>query len=120
MSAEVISYADGIVTVKITGLFTYPDQIGIQKATIDRIPEQGKISILTIFEDFQGWSHDERWEDVSFQEKSDPYIKKMAIVGEEKWQDLALMSVGMGFRSFPIEYFQPQEMDLAQAWLSAE
>jgi hypothetical protein len=120
MSAEVTSYADGILTVKITGLFTYSDQLDIQKATIDMIPEQGKISILTIFEDFQGWSHDDRWEDVSFQEKSDPYINKMAIVGEEKWQDLALMSVGMGFRSFPIEYFQPEELDLAKAWLTDE
>ena len=120
MSAEIISNTDGILTIKVTGLFTYPEQIALQKASIDNIPEQGKISILYILEDFQGWSKDDNWSDISFQEKSDPYIKKMAIVGEEKWQDLILMSVGFGFRSCPIEYFQPDEMDQAKAWLMVE
>ena len=120
MSAKIISTTDGIVTIKITGLFTYPDQLALQNATIDLIPQQGKISVLTIYEDFQGWSKDDRWEDVSFQEKSDPYIKKMAIVGEEKWRELALMSVGAGFRSFPIGYFQTAELDKAKEWLMSE
>ncbi len=117
MSAEVISNTDGIMTIKVTGLFTYPEQIALQKASINNIPEQGKISILYLLENFEGWSKDDNWSDVSFQDASDPYIKKMAIVGEEKWQDLALMSVGFGFRNFPIEYFQTDELDLAKAWL---
>jgi hypothetical protein len=117
MSAKIISYTNGIVTVKITDLFTYSDQLALQHATIAIMPEQGKISVLTIFEDFQGWSKDDRWEDVSFQEKSDPYIQKMAIVGAEKWRELALMSVGAGFRSFPVAYFQTVELDTARAWL---
>lgn len=120
MSAEIISHTDGIVTVKITGVFNYVDQLALQKAYVESIPEQGQISVLTIFEDFEGWSHDKEWADVSFQEQSDPYIKKMAIVGEEKWQDLALMSVGFGFRRFPIEYFKTGELELAQAWIMAE
>ncbi len=120
MSAKIISHTDGIVTVKITGLFTYPDQLVLQNATIDLIPQQGKISVLTIYEDFQGWSKDDSWEDVSFQEKSDPYIKKMAIVGEEKWRELTLMSVGAGFRNFPIGYFQTAELDKAKEWLMSE
>jgi len=120
MSAEIISNTDGIVTVKITGIFTYPDQLALQKATVDVIPEQGKIGILSIYDDFQGWSHDDRWEDVSFQEKSDPYIKKMAIVGAEKWRELALMFVSAGFRRFPVAYFETAELDKAKAWLNVE
>ncbi|MCX7067286.1 MAG: STAS/SEC14 domain-containing protein [Methylococcales bacterium] len=116
MSAKIINHTDGIVTLKITGLFTYPDQLIFQNALIDMIPVQ-KISVLTIFEDFQGWSNDDRWEDISFQEQSDPYIKKMALVGEEKWRELALMSVGAGFRDFPIGYFQTAELDRAKDWL---
>jgi hypothetical protein len=114
MSAEIISYTDGIVTVKITDLFTYPDQLALQHATVDIIPEQGKISVLSIYEDFQGWSKDDSWEDVSFQEKSDPYIQKMAMVGAEKWRELALMSVGAGFRGFPVAYFQTAELEMRE------
>jgi hypothetical protein len=121
MSAEIINNTDGIVTVKITGLFTYPDQLALQNASDDIVATYSKISILTIYDDdFQGWSHDDRWEDVSFQEKSDPYIKKMAIVGAEKWRELALMFVSAGFRRFPIAYFETAELDKAKAWLNAE
>ena len=119
MSAEIISNSDGIVTVRISGTFSYPDQIALQTATAGIVSAQSKISVLTIYEDFEGWSHDDRWEDVSFQEKSDSYINKMAIVGAEHWRELALMFVSAGFRSFPIAYFETAELDKAQAWLSA-
>ena len=119
MSAEIISNTDGIVTVKISGLFTYPDQIALQNEMVNMVSTPDKISILTIYEEFEGWSHDDRWEDVSFQEKSDPYISKMAIVGAEQWRELALMFVSAGFRSFPVAYFETAELDKAQAWLSA-
>jgi len=42
----------------------------------------------------------------------------MAIVGEKKWEGPALMFTGKGFREFPIEYFQQNELDKAQAWLA--
>jgi hypothetical protein len=42
----------------------------------------------------------------------------MAIVGEKKWEDLTLMFVAKGLRSFPIEYFQPVELARARAWLA--
>lgn len=119
MSAEIISNSDGIVTVRISGIFSYPDQIALQNEMVNVVSTPDKISILTIYEDFDGWSHDDRWEDVSFQEKSDPYINKMAIVGAERWRELALMFVSAGFRSFPVAYFETAELDKAQAWLSA-
>jgi hypothetical protein len=106
------------VTVKITGIFTYPDQLALQKSAVDIAREQGRVCVLSLYEDFHGWSKDEQWADVSFQEESDAYIKKMAIVCEKKWQELVLMSVGMGFRDFPIEYFQTGELDKAKAWLT--
>lgn len=118
MSAEIISNTDGIVTVKITGIFTYPDQLALQNASADIIRKQGKVCVLSIYEDFHGWSKDEQWADVSFQEQSDPYIKKMAIVAEKKWHELVQMSVGIGFRGFPIKCFQTDELDKAKAWLT--
>jgi ABC-type sugar transport system permease subunit len=120
MSAEIISNTDGIVTVKISELFTYEDQLALQNATADIVSAQSKIGVLTIYENFEGWSHDDRWEDVSFQEQSDPYINKMAIVGVERWRELALMFVSAGFRSFPVAYFESAELDKAQAWLNAQ
>jgi len=117
MSAEIISHFDGIVTAKITGKLTHADLTAMQQDAFGIIGREGGIRVLIICEDFQGWGKEGDWEDVSFQNKSDPYINKMALVGDKKWADLALMFTGKGFREFPIEYFEPGEIDKARAWL---
>ena len=43
----------------------------------------------------------------------------MAIVGDTRWEDLALIFVAKDLRSFPIEYFASAERDQAEAWLKA-
>ena len=118
MSAEIVSNIDGIVTAKVTGKLTHCELIAIQKSVISIIGQQGAICILIICEDFQGWDKDGDWEDFSLQSQSDPYIHKMAIVGDKQWEDLALMFTGKGFRKFPIEYYWPAELRQAKAWLA--
>lgn len=41
----------------------------------------------------------------------------MAIVGQQKWEEAALIFTGEGLRHFPIEYFQPDQLADAQTWL---
>jgi len=118
MSAEIISNYDGIVTAKITGQLNYDELRKLQESVFNIIGQLGGIKVLILCEAFQGWDKQGDWGDLSFQNKSDPYINKMAIVGEAQWQDLALMFTGKGFREFPIEYFRSDELDRAKAWLS--
>lgn len=117
MSAEIISHFDGIVTAKITGKLTHPELTALQQSMLGIIGREGGIRVLIICEDFQGWAKEGDWADVSFQHTSDPYVNKMALVGEKKWEDLALLFTGKGFREFPIEYFEPGELDKAREWL---
>jgi hypothetical protein len=118
MSAEIISNTGGLVTAKISGKLTYSELTALQKSVISIIGREGGIRTLIIAEDFLGWDKSGDWEDISFQDTSDPYINKMAIVGEKKWEELALLFTGKGFREFPIEYFLPTELSKAQAWLT--
>jgi hypothetical protein len=62
-----------------------------QEAIVASIRRQGKVRFLIIADGFQGWEKDGDWGDLSFQIKNDPHIEKMAIVGEKKWEDLALV-----------------------------
>jgi hypothetical protein len=119
MSAEIVSNTGGILTARISGRMTQPDLAVLQASTVDSIRRQGQVSILIIAEDFQGWREGDDWSDVSFME-NDPYIRKMAIVGEKKWEELALIFAASPVRKFPIEYFLPAELERAQAWLKAE
>lgn len=117
MSAEIISNFNGIVTTQIRGFLTQAELSAVQKEVIGIIGREGGIRLLILCEDFLGWDKASDWEDVSFQSQSDPYINKMALVGDKKWKDLALMFTGQGFREFPIEYFEPLEIEQARAWL---
>jgi SpoIIAA-like len=119
MSADIVSDASGILTARIIGKLPQPELAALQAPAIDHIRKQGKVRILILAEDFQGWRQGDDWSEVSFMEY-DPHIEKMAIVGEEKWEQLALVFAAGPIRKFPIEYFQPADLERARAWLAAE
>ena len=117
MSAEIISNFNGIVTNRVSGVLTQTELSAVQKELLGIIGREGGVRLLILCHDFQGWDKASDWEDVSFQSQSDPYINKMALVGDKKWEDLALLFTGKGFREFPIEYFEPDDVEKARAWL---
>ena len=118
MSATIENSTDSILTVKITGTLAQPELAVVQGQVSEFIQKQKeKARILVVTENFQGWARGGDWGDLSFQVDNDDRIEKMAIVGEKKWQELALIFAAKGVRRFPIEYFQPAEMTKARDWL---
>jgi len=83
------------------------------------IKKIGQIKILVLLNDFQGWEAVKGWEDTST-EGIDPYISKMAIVGEEKWRDLATVFTLKGLRPVPIEYYSTDQHEAAIQWLNED
>jgi hypothetical protein len=120
MGAEIVDTSNGIVTVKVAGRLTEPELAAVQSRAAEIIRRQGKIRLLILAEAFEGWQRGGEWSDFSMQERNDPYIEKMAIVGEKRWEDLALMFTAKGLRPFPIEYFTPGELAKARIWLAAD
>lgn len=118
MSAEIISHYDGVVTVKVSNVLTYADMMALQPSLLNLLVQMGGAKVLIVTENFQGWSQESAWDDISVMWKNDPLINKMAIVGEKKWQDLALMFTAQGLREFPIEYFAADELSQAETWLA--
>jgi SpoIIAA-like len=119
MSAEIVSIDGEILTARITGMLAQPELAALQQSAAGVIRQQGHVRILIIAEDFQGWQKGADWDDVSFME-NDPYIRKMAIVGDKKWEELALIFTAKMIRKFPIEYFQLADLAPAEDWLMAE
>lgn len=118
MSAAILSNTGGILTARISGKMTRSDLAALQASAVESIRQLGQVSVLIIAEDFQGWREGDDWSDVSFME-NDPYIRKMAIVGEKEWEQLALVFAASPVRKFPIEYFLPADLERARAWLAA-
>jgi len=115
----------------IQGLVEYEDRIEvnlsgtISNAELKQILSQLglkepriKKNVLIKLHGFNGWSHEaDEWSDISTTEATDPYILKMAIIGDLKWKDSFEMFVMKGLRPFPIEYFPVEQEELAKAWL---
>lgn len=93
MSAKIVSTHGGIVTARVTGVLTQPALARLQDSVVAFIRQHGSVAILVLVEDFQGWQQGDEWGEVSFMD-NDPYIRKMAIVGEKQWENLTLVFVG--------------------------
>ncbi len=106
--------------------FTVLGQLG--KSEYDKIHEElasiankiGTVKILILLKDFDGWEKAEGWDDFSSLEQSDKNIKKMAIVGEEKWRGLVTAFTLKDLRSASVEYFASDSDKMARLWLETE
>lgn len=119
MSAEIVDVANGTVTVRFSGKLREPELTAVHKGVAAILENSRSVRILAIADGFQGWERDGAWGDISFQVKYDRQIECMAIVCEERWENLALLFASRGFRRFPIEYFPLSDLERARAWLAA-
>jgi SpoIIAA-like len=116
MSAEIVNDQGDTLVFKITGTLAQSEFTAAQKDATEILQKSGTKHMLVLAEHFEGWGKG-NWGDLSGQIEMEPYIDKMAIVGEEKWKSLALLFAGKGIRRMPIEFFAPADLAKAQAWL---
>ena len=119
VTAQILNQADGVITLQISGKFTQTELASIQAATAAIVRPGGRWRILVLTENFAGWELGGEWNDFSMQSENDARIEKMAIVGERRWEELAIIFTAKGLRPFPIEYFEPAQLSQARAWLTA-
>lgn len=117
MTAEIADVGEHLVTVRLTGTLTESALAAVQQAMADIIRAQGRISILVLADTFTGWESGGTWDDFWFSSNFDAYIDKLAIVGNPRFEDAALMFTADALRPFPIEYFPSGDLGLARAWL---
>ncbi len=117
MSVEIVEVANGLVTLKLTGKLTRAEQADFQRRVVEIAEKEGKVNLLALAQEFEGWEKGD-WGDLSAQAEFDRHIGKMAIVGDKKWNDLAVLFTGKGFRRVAIEMFP--DVEQARAWLAAK
>lgn len=117
MSAEIVNNPGNTVTLRVSGKLAQSELAVAQKNAVEILQKEGKKRLMVVVEDFQGWGKGD-WGDLSGQAALDEQIDRMAIVGDKKWEDLALLFVGKGVRRVAIEYFSPANFDKAQTWLA--
>ncbi|SRR5579862_8579062 len=119
MSATIANNRGKVLTVKVCGKLTQPELASAQKQALGIFQKEGAKRLLILVEDFEGWGKG-YWGDMSGQISMEPFIERMAIVGDRKWEGLALLFVGKGVRRLAIEYFPPSDLAKAQEWVTQE
>ena len=119
MSAEIVNAIEGMLTIRISGRLRQSELAAAQKNAAEMLKKRGGSRLLVLAEKFEGWEKGQDWGDLYGQEKLDAQIDRMAIVGEKKWEDVALLFTGKGIRHIEIEYFSSAELPRARDWLSS-
>jgi len=119
MPVEIIDATGKLLQLKVRGMLKKADHDQLIQFAKKPIEREGKVRVLIILEAFEGWERHRDWGDVSFMSEQGRHIEKMAIVGDEKWQDDALAFTAKGFRATVIEFFTPSRLNEARTWLSS-
>ena len=119
MSADVIDAFNGTVTIEVIGKLTPSELAAVHRQTAVPLTTWNGGNLLILAEAFEGWADDADWESLEFQTRNDPLVRKMAIVADTRWEQLALMFTAKGLRPFPIEYFPSGAESEARSWLNA-
>ena len=106
MTWTVTRVQDGVVHLRISGLMEVADHRSIQAALAGLPPEATDLRVVVELDGFRGWEKDdEAWGDLGFLLGSGQRVSRLAVVGQERWRDPALLFVGKGFRPMDIEFF---------------
>ncbi len=108
---------DNLIEINLTGQLVFKTYLEFQAKLEPIAKKAGEVRLLAILHDFTGWDDDKGWEDSSIADRNDQYLKKMAIVGDEKWRALVELFTLKGMRSVAIEYFSSDKEQAARDWL---
>lgn len=117
MAYELIDTADGVITIRLSGLMRFTDQLALQAHARALIAKGRQVRVLAYAEDFEGWERTDDWSDVGFLVEHGDDIVRMAIVGDERWREDVLLFVGKGFRRTAIEFFPTGREAEAEHWV---
>ncbi len=110
-----------IVIARISDTVHHDDANQQKKVVADHIAKHGAFKILLVLEDdFTSIDPLGDWSDTSEDEIIQSHVQQVAIVGNEKWQDHALLFFLSGVLPIPIKFFKDDQEDFARAWLGDE
>lgn len=118
MPFTIVDGTGPVISAKISGELDESEVGRLQAAAAGAIKRHGTVSALFMLENFKGWKQSGNWGDITFMTEHDKDIARIAVVGEEGWRDMIYAFLAKGFRAAQIEYFRPDELAQARAWLS--
>jgi len=117
MSVNLIQKNEGkILEVHVSGKLVVEDYRQFVPLFEQLLKQHGKLRLLLEMTAFHGWEAKALWDDIKFDVKHFNDIERVAIVGENKWQQW-MATFCKPFTTATVRYFEKNAMAEAQAWL---
>ncbi|EDY20156.1 UspA domain protein [Chthoniobacter flavus Ellin428] len=118
-TAHVDEFVHGrVLDVNLHGKLSRSDFDHIVPETERLIQKYGKIRILVILHDFDGWDLGATWEEIKWEAKHFNHVDRIAIVGDERWHK-RMASLCGSFTTARVHYFALDALDAAYQWVDA-
>jgi len=105
-----------LLRVELSGKLTHDDYQQFVPAAEKLIEEQGKVRVLMVMRDFQGWEMGAMWDDLKFDLKHFGHIERLAMVGDKAWEK-GMSVFCKPFTTAKIRYFDQSELNAAEEWV---
>jgi hypothetical protein len=118
MTIKLETEENNLVIIRASDVLKRDESDAAKLEVVSIIKQQGKINVLILIE--EGFSNLEAfvsWDDDHHDEFIQQNINRMAIVGDLRWRDDAILFFLGGLLPFTIEYFKFGQEELALAWL---
>ena len=117
MAIELHHERDNIFRIELTAKLREAEFKRCQEQILQEVSRLGPVRLLFVLDGFEGWESQDNWGDLSFFVRHGDSIARIAIVGEERWRDLALMFAAADLRRAPVEFFGEMDLVNARLWL---
>ena len=105
MPVELKELANGtVLEVHLTGTLVKEDYDTFVPVVERLVKQHGTIDMLVAMHDFHGWTVAAAWEDTKFAVHHFRDVKRLAMIGETKWQE-ALATFCKPFTMATVRYF---------------
>ena len=120
MPAQLTHEHDDMYRLDVSGQLSSAELDAAGRALVDGMHQApgGTVRLLVVLRDFVGWDPGSNWSNLTFYAKHGDGIGRLALVGDERWRDLAMMFSAAGLRKGAVEYFAADALDQARVWLA--
>jgi len=117
MAVEIVQLLRGVLTIKVTGRLNELEIDQLQAAATQAVAQWNKFRVLIILEDFDGWAASPAGDGAGFIRRGGQAVEKIAIVGDDKREDVGRLFLGENLPAAAVSYFAPADRDQAVLWI---
>lgn len=117
----IVSFEEfNLAVVRASGVLMRTEADSAKHVLHRHMQEHGRIYALIVIE--EGFSNLEAfvsWDDIEVDRYLQQNVLRMALVGDLRWRDSALLFFLSAVAKFQMEYFKPEQEELARVWLTS-